>query len=96
MILYARSSKNSFIFQSTLNCEVLHKNLGFELRWTMPSKDKNCQRESEAGSKNCFIILQLVSKTANDRYLAFGVRSNSDNSKGKKAFNPYINYIVQL
>ena len=56
----------------------------------MPSKEKNCQHESEAESQNCFIILQLVSKTANDRYLAFGVRSNSDNSKGKKAFNTKI------
>ena len=57
--------------------------MGFELRWTMPSKDKNCQDESEIKDPNCFIILQLVSKTANDRYLAFGVRSDTDKDKGK-------------
>ena len=74
-------------FQSTLNCEVLHKDLGFELRWTMPTKDKNCQLDYNAESKNCFIILQLVSNTANDRYLAFGVRTDSDDDKGTYLIN---------
>ena len=57
--------------------------MGFELRWTMPSKDKNCQDEDDIRDPNCFIILQLVSKTANDRYLAFGVRSDNEQHKGK-------------
>ena len=48
----------------------------------MPTKDKNCQLDYNAESKNCLIILQLVSHTANDRYLAFGVRTDSDDDKG--------------
>jgi len=49
----------------------------------MPTKDKNCQDENEDRDQNCFIILQLVSKTANDRYLAFGIRSDTEKDKGK-------------
>ena len=47
------------------------------------AKDKNCQDEDDVRDPNCFIILQLVSQTANDRYLAFGVRSDSEQHKGK-------------
>ena len=46
----------------------------------MPSKDISSQDNNQVG----FIILQLVSQTANDRYLAFGVRSDDDtDSKGR-------------
>ena len=54
------------ILQPSLNCEELDGNLGLELRWTMSQND---------------IILQLVSNTGNDRYLALGIRDPTE-SKG--------------
>ena len=52
--------------ESTLNCETLDERLGLELRWTISGED---------------IILQLVSNTGNDRYLALGIRDPTE-SKG--------------
>ena len=52
--------------QPSLNCEELDAKLGLELRWTMSQDD---------------IILQLVSNTGNDRYLALGIRDPTE-SKG--------------
>lgn len=54
-------------FQSTLNCEVLSGSLGLELRWTLSDGD---------------IILQLVSNTGSDRYLALGVKDDAPTSRG--------------
>ena len=54
--------------QTTLNCELLDLNFGLELRWTLAPSD------GEPGD----IILQLVSRTASDRYLAFGIRQPKD------------------
>ena len=45
--------------ESTLNCETLDEQLGLELRWTVSGPD---------------VILQLVSHTGSDRYLALGIR----------------------
>ena len=52
--------------ESTLNCETLDENLGLELRWTVSGAD---------------VILQLVSHTGSDRYLALGIRDPQE-SKG--------------
>ena len=52
--------------ESTLNCEMLDDKLGLELRWTVSGQD---------------VILQLVSNTGNDRYLALGIRDPTE-SKG--------------
>lgn len=49
-----------------MNCEELEPSLGLELRWTLSQDD---------------IILQLVSNTGNDRYLALGIR-DPDEVKG--------------
>ena len=51
------------LLQPSLNCEELDAELGLELRWTF-SEDK--------------IILQLVSSTGNDRYLALGIRDPTE------------------
>ena len=58
--------KYNSILQPSLNCEELDAKLGLELRWTMSQND---------------IILQLVSNTGNDRYLALGIRDPTE-SKG--------------
>ena len=58
--------KYNSILQPSLNCEELDAKLGLELRWTMSQDD---------------IILQLVSNTGNDRYLALGIRDPTE-SKG--------------
>ena len=50
--------------ESTLNCEMLDDDLGLELRWTISGQD---------------VILQLVSNTGNDRYLALGIRDPMEN-----------------
>ena len=55
---------------------MLNEKLGFELRWTLPSD------EIDAKNENQYIILQLISRTANDRYLAFGVRSDAPENQG--------------
>jgi hypothetical protein len=52
-----------------LNCETLSSSLGLELRWSVTGD----------GSA---IILQLVSATGTDRYLALGVRSPQAGSRG--------------
>lgn len=52
--------------EPSLNCEELDADLGLELRWTL-SQDE--------------IILQLVSNTGDDRYLALGIRDPTE-SKG--------------
>lgn len=54
--------------QTKLNCEVLHDDLGFELRWVMDGDD---------------IVMQLVGKIDSHEYMAFGLskddaRSNMD------------------
>ena len=53
------------LLQSKLNCETLHPDLGLELRWSLTED-------------NQVIILQLVSRTGSDRYLAFGIREQDD------------------
>ena len=65
--------------QSTLNCELLDKDFGLELRWTMAAPSDG---EEESG-----IILQLVSRTASDRYLAFGIRHAEDQHSSENASN---------
>ena len=61
---------------------MLSEELGFELRWTLPSDDIDTKNEYQAGNGNGYIILQLISRTANDRYLAFGIRSDDAESQG--------------
>ena len=65
--------KYNSILQPSLNCEELDAKLGLELRWTMSQDD---------------IILQLVSNTGNDRYLALGIRDPTESKgiAGKKGF----------
>ena len=57
---------NFIYFQPSLNCEELDAKLGLELRWTLGQND---------------IILQLISNTGSDRYLALGIRDPTE-SKG--------------
>ena len=64
--------------QTTLNCELLDLNFGLELRWTLASSES----DDEPGG----IILQLVSRTASDRYLAFGIRQPKD-TQSSEAFS---------
>ena len=46
----------------------------------MPSTDISSRDDIERGDG--YIILQLVSQTANDRYLAFGIRSDDTDNPG--------------
>ena len=75
---------------------MLSEKLGFELRWTLPSDDIDAKNENQAGSGNGYIILQLISRTANDRYLAFGIRSDDAESQGIPFLmrNPVSIYII--
>ena len=68
-----------------MNCELLDGQFGLELRWTLaPSTDDMSDDHGGLGHHQSDIILQLVSKTASDRYLAFGVRkAQDDQSEGK-------------
>ncbi|KAE8752192.1 Skeletor [Frankliniella occidentalis] len=51
--------------QSKLNCEVLHDDLAFEVRWAV------------AGDS---VVLQLVAKLENNEYMAFGLSGDSKKS----------------
>ncbi|CAK1594785.1 unnamed protein product [Parnassius mnemosyne] len=52
--------------QSKLNCEVLHDELAFEVRWAV------------AGDS---IVLQLVAKLEDDEYMSFGISGNPEHSE---------------
>ena len=52
-------------FQAQLNCEVLNADINLQLRWSLTEE-------------NTVILLQLVSNTGSDRYVAFGIKDNSN------------------
>ena len=66
----------ALLLQSTLNCELLDSSFGLELRWTLTAPSDG----GESDQQQSDIILQLVSRTASDRYLAFGVRNPETDS----------------
>ncbi|CRL07149.1 CLUMA_CG020142, isoform A [Clunio marinus] len=51
--------------QSKLNCEVLHDELAFEVRWAVAGES---------------VVIQLVAKLDDNEYMSFGVSSDTENS----------------